>query len=153
MKVIIVSTLLCVGIGFVQCKHFAMTKTDHIPVVNKSENPLNLFINFEYPDTTLIRARGNGGAEPNSTNGNLRLVNKSWDQIFDRYPILTIYFAEEKPIRFYQDGHHGSQKVYGYMYLTKAKLDSLGGMITFPDNVTPTSASVSLVRVIDNEIS
>jgi len=134
LRTIFLGIVLCMGL--MECKHFAMTKTDNLPVVNNSDNKMHIFVNYGSFNTKYINSQSN--YIDSNSEGSIVQVNKSWDSVLVRYEGVTLIFTEwiSSPIR--ENEKHGSQKVYGYMYLTKAKLDSLGGVITFPDDVTLT---------------
>jgi hypothetical protein len=45
---------------------------------------------------------------------------------------VTVFFAEFKPAKFYNEQRRGPQRVYSSLMLTKPRLDSLGWVIIFP---------------------
>jgi len=114
-----------------------MTKLGTIKVYNNSEYKMNLLFNDDYLDDSISNATVSSFINPNNM-GTLGIVNKDWEEYLNEKEKIIVFFVEWKPDKFYKDGYHGTQKVYGYMFLTKAKLDSLGGVITFPDDVTLT---------------
>jgi hypothetical protein len=126
--------LLVFCLGFLDgCQFFAMTLTDNIPVKNHSEYKLDILTNESYPDTSFSNARLNSYINPHE-DGGIVLVNRSWKEYLEEKEKITLFFVEWKPNEYYnRDGTpKGDHKIYGKMILTKAKLDSLGGIITFP---------------------
>lgn len=121
------------------CKTLSMTKTDNIDVRNNSELTLDILINHNYPDTTFQNAKLNSYVTPNET-GSLVLVNREWEEYLKEKERITVFFAERKQAEFYDSGRMGQQKLYGKLILSQAKLDSLGGEIVFPDDVTLTES-------------
>lgn len=137
MKTIIVCALLCIGMSFVQCRYLAMTYTDNIKLLNNSDYKMNVFVNYGKKDIDFFDSELNIYVDPNST-GYILQVNKSWDSVFVKHEGVTLIFTEWISSPLVDNEKHGSQKVYGYLYLTKTKLDSLGGEIVFPDEVNLT---------------
>jgi hypothetical protein len=124
--------VLCSLVGLMEgCNAFRMTLTDNIRVENYSDHKLHLLVNFDYPDTSLTISTPNTYVDPKD-HSTLKLVNRKWEDLFEEKEKVTIFFAEWKPEEFYREGRQGEQKIYGKMILTRAKLDSLGGIITFP---------------------
>jgi hypothetical protein len=115
------------------CQFFAMTLTDHIPVKNNSEHKLDLLINDSYPDTSFASAELSSYVNP-FEDGGFVLVNKKWNEYLEEKEKVTLFIVEWRPNEFYnrdgtpKDGH----KILEKLIITKAKLDSLGGQITFP---------------------
>ena len=108
-----------------------MDKTDNIRVENRSDLKLDLFVNFDYPDTAFARAQLNSYVDPHD-NGSLTLLNRTWADLFQKRPQVSVFFAEWKRAEFYNQGRQGPQEVYATLLLTKERLDSLRWVITFP---------------------
>ena len=110
---------------------FRMDVTDNIPVDNRSDLKLDLFVNFEYPDTTFSRASLNSYVDPRDR-GSLRVVNRRWIDVLEEERQITVFFAEWKPVECYRGDRQCPQTVFATLGVTRALLDSLDWVLTFP---------------------
>lgn len=107
------------------CKHFAMTLTDDIKVINNTQHKMDIIVNHNYPDTTLANGRVSSYIDPKSEGG-ITLVNQKWEEYLTEVDTVTVFFTKWKPYEFFEEGKNGTQKVYQKLTLTKPILDSLG---------------------------
>jgi hypothetical protein len=134
---VIVSRLVVVGVwcvvvvGCGACPQLKMTTGDIIPVVNRSNDTLHLFVNEAYPDTSVERAWYSSLVLPNERGG-LGVLNRSWDSYLNEKGSVTVIFASSPRKDLSTRAAAGEQVVLGRVVLSKEVLDSLGGVIEFP---------------------
>ena len=117
---------LCAG-----CPYLKMTTGDSISVINRSSDTIHLLVNDSYPDTSVEGAWYSSFVRPHDQGG-LGIVNRTWGNYLAEKGAVTILFATSRPSEFERRRAQGEQIILGTMTLTKAGLDSLGGVIAFP---------------------
>ena len=107
------------------CEYLSMEVGDgKLKVGNQSNDSLTVLVNLHYPDTSI----GNTipyRVFPKDTTG-LGLVNKKWVSVLDTSKKVTVFVAE------HAEGEKGKPKVLKKYILSKAELDSLNWIVSYP---------------------